>query len=100
MHTQVPLLTTEEIKHQNRHFSTATPSSCWEKGSHRHGCIPRASYHICSQCFIKKRLQPLFHLIWGWSSALSQGKSPRELLGPAETGHLPGSSQACLKGMV
>jgi hypothetical protein len=38
---------------------------------------------------------------------LSHGKSPRELLatgdgggGPAEPGHLPGSSQACLKGMV
>ena len=74
-----------------------------------HACIPRASYHICSQCFIKKRLQPLFLLVWGWSSAPQPWQKSKGAAGywgwgwgwgPAEPGHLPGSSQACLKGMV
>ena len=42
---------------------------------------------------------------WGWSSApqpwqKSKGAAGYWGWGPAEPGHLPGSSQACLKGMV
>ena len=109
MHSHQPLSLLTKLKKQNNkigafHSNTKLFGKKKELTS-LHACIPRASYHICSQCFIKKRLQPLFLLVWGWSSApqpwqKSKGAAGYWGWGPAEPGHLPGSSQACLKGMV
>jgi hypothetical protein len=72
-------------------FGKRRPSPCMH---------PKSIIPYMQPMFHQKKIAAIVPLDLGWSSALSHGKSPRELLGPAETGHLPGSCQACLKGMV
>jgi len=102
MHAQpLPFDKTEKTKQQNMRFGKKRSSP---------PCMhPKSIIPYMQQMFHQKKIAAIvpLGLVGAGALPLSHGKSPRELLatgggggGPAEPGHLPGSSQACLKGMM